>query len=133
VAVVFDSNLWVSAFRFGGVPMAALQAAYLRHTIAYCDEIEAEVIRVLKVKFGWSPEDTTRLLNGFLNGGLRVRITGNLKGVCRDEDDDMVVECALVAKAQMIVSGDKDLLSLGMYSGIQIISPAAYLKQEAES
>jgi predicted nucleic acid-binding protein len=88
---------------------------------------------VLKVKFGWSPEDTTRLLNGFLNGGLRVRITGNLKGVCRDEDDDMVVECALVAKAQMIVSGDKDLLSLGMYSGIQIISPAAYLKQEAES
>jgi predicted nucleic acid-binding protein len=39
----------------------------------------------------------------------------------------MVLECALIGGAELIVSGDKDLLTLKAYSGISIITPRAYL------
>jgi putative PIN family toxin of toxin-antitoxin system len=130
LTIVFDSNIWISALRFGGVPLTALRATYLRHTLAYCDEIEAEVLRVLEIKFGWSRESAAPMMKRYLERGLRVRISGKLKNISRDANDDMVVECALVAHAQIIVSGDKDLLSLGKYSGITVLSPAAYIMQE---
>lgn len=45
--------------------------------------------------------------------------------VANDADDDHVLACALVGNADLIVSGDKDLLELGgMYQGIRIVTPA---------
>lgn len=46
------------------------------------------------------------------------------KPVCRDPDDDQVLALALAAKAELIVSGDADLLSLGSFEGIAIVAPA---------
>jgi uncharacterized protein len=46
------------------------------------------------------------------------------KPVCRDPDDDQVLALALAAKAELIVSGDADLLSLGTFEGIAIVAPA---------
>lgn len=48
--------------------------------------------------------------------------------VCRDPDDDDVLACAVSARADLIVSGDKDLLSLGSFGGIAIMSPATALE-----
>jgi uncharacterized protein len=48
--------------------------------------------------------------------------------VVRDRDDDMVVACALAAKADYLVSRDKDLLSLGQHEGVTMISPEAFLR-----
>ncbi len=42
--------------------------------------------------------------------------------VCRDPDDDKFLECAIDAKAMYIVSGDNDLLVIGEYENIQIIT-----------
>lgn len=44
--------------------------------------------------------------------------------ICRDADDDTVLACALAAKAQLIVTGDKDLLVLHPWCGINILNPA---------
>ena len=44
--------------------------------------------------------------------------------VCRDPDDDAVLALAIAAKAELIISGDNDLLSLGSFEGIPIIAPA---------
>ncbi|NCS96905.1 putative toxin-antitoxin system toxin component, PIN family [bacterium] len=49
-----------------------------------------------------------------------------VKGVCRDKDDDMVLTCALTAKVDFLVTGDRDLLIIGVYQGINIISPRAF-------
>jgi uncharacterized protein len=46
------------------------------------------------------------------------------KPVCRDPDDDQVLALALAAKAEVIVSGDADLLSLSSFEGIPIVAPA---------
>ena len=43
--------------------------------------------------------------------------------VCRDPDDDEVLAVAVAAQAELIVSGDDDLLALGSYAGIRIVTP----------
>ena len=43
--------------------------------------------------------------------------------VCRDPEDDQILGTAIAAQAQCIVTGDKDLLVLQQYEGIQIVSP----------
>ncbi len=48
------------------------------------------------------------------------------------QDDDRVLECAVTANAEQIVTGDSDLLSLGMYEGIQIIQVAEFLNHVGE-
>ena len=46
--------------------------------------------------------------------------------VCRDEDDDKFLSCAIDSKSLYIVSGDKDLLSIGTYENIEIITAAEF-------
>jgi putative PIN family toxin of toxin-antitoxin system len=48
--------------------------------------------------------------------------------VCRDPDDQAVIECALAARTDLIVSGDRDLLSLASYQGIRIVNAAQALR-----
>jgi predicted nucleic acid-binding protein len=47
---------------------------------------------------------------------------------CRDPKDDKFLEIALNGHADLIISGDKDLLDLNPFRGIPILSPAGYLK-----
>ncbi len=47
--------------------------------------------------------------------------------VCRDPNDDKFLELAVDGQAQMVVTGDKDLLGLSPYGGIEILTPAAVL------
>ena len=49
--------------------------------------------------------------------------------ICRDADDDAVLACALAAKAKIIVTGDKDLLVLHPFRGVDILNPARALRQ----
>lgn len=49
--------------------------------------------------------------------------------MCRDPDDDHVIACALTARADAIVSGDRDLLDLGQYQGIAILTTAQALER----
>jgi len=61
-------------------------------------------------------------------GFLRViQIPKVLAGVCRDPEDNMVLECALEGHAQYIVSGDKDLPELKEFRGIGIVRAAEIL------
>lgn len=48
--------------------------------------------------------------------------------ICRDPDDDKILDCALSAGAKYIVSGDKDLLSLGRFQSVEIVTPSAFLE-----
>ena len=49
--------------------------------------------------------------------------------VCRDPDDDDVLALALAAQADVIISGDDDLLTLHPFEGIAILSPLAALQR----
>ena len=95
-------------------------------TIATCAEMEDEVRRVLTTKFHWEPERVRSALNAVLTRSLRVRLQGGVK-TCRDPNDDMFLECAMLASADLLVAGDKDLLVLAKYGGTRIITPAEYV------
>jgi putative PIN family toxin of toxin-antitoxin system len=80
--------------------------------IATCDEIDAEIVRVLTGKFPWKQHRATSALQAILARGIRIKIRGTVKE-CRDPSDDMFLECTALAKADLLVAGDKDLLTLG--------------------
>ena len=94
--------------------------------IASCDEIDAEIVRVLTEKFFWEEHRALSALEAVLSRGIRVKIRGAVH-VCRDRGDDMFLECAALAKADLLVAGDKDLLTLEAYEGTRIVSPLEYL------
>jgi putative PIN family toxin of toxin-antitoxin system len=127
VIVVLDSGIWISAFQFGGTPQAALDSVFSDHTVAICDQIIAEVRATLVRKFSWKDEEVLATPKEYTSGGTRVEITGIVDGVCRDPKDDMVFECAVKSHAEIILSGDNDLLSVKTYSGIQVLAARRYL------
>ena len=51
-----------------------------------------------------------------------------MNAVREDPDDNRILECALAADADVIVSGDRHLLKLGAYEGITILTPRDFLK-----
>ncbi len=59
--------------------------------IATCDEIDAEILRVLTEKFSWEQRRATSSLQAILARCIRVKIRGAVK-VCRDPNDDMFLE-----------------------------------------
>ncbi len=128
--VVIDASVWISALQFAkhrGTPTLALEQAMSEDAIATCDEIDAEIVRVLAEKFSWEQNRATLALEAILARGVRVKIRGTVK-VCRDPGDDMFLECAALAKADLLVAGDKDLLILGAYKGTRVVTPSQHLK-----
>jgi putative PIN family toxin of toxin-antitoxin system len=129
VIVVLDTNVWISALQFArkrGTPTRALERAMSEDVIASCQEIEAETLRVLTVKFLWEPNRAKAALETVLARAIRVRLRGTVK-VCRDPEDDMFLECAALANADLLIAGDQDLLILGSYKGTRILTPAEYV------
>lgn len=124
--VVIDSNVWISALVFGGQPRRVLElCASYGHDIVLSPEIITETRRVVAAKFVDFAIELEALLAVL---ALRTRMTtlGAVRvGVCRDPDDNRVLETALLGQAGYIISGDRDLLSLGKYEQIGIVSPAA--------
>lgn len=48
--------------------------------------------------------------------------------ICRDLQDNLVFACALEAQADYIVSGDKDILEVGVFLNIPTVSPSQFIK-----
>ncbi len=127
--VVLDTNVWVSALQFAGkrgVPTRALEKAMIHDTIATYPEIEDEILRVLTQKFNWEPMRVESALDSVLTRSIQVELTGNVH-LCRDPNDDMFLECAELAKADLLIAGDKDLLVLRSHQATRIVTPAEYV------
>jgi uncharacterized protein len=128
-AVIFDSGIWVSALQYGGIPMYALELALIEDNFVICVEIECEAVRIMAMKFCRSPESVLERMAAFTENATRVAITGKISGICRDPKDDFILECAITGNADVIVTGDKDLLSLETYGSVGILTPRQYLNR----
>lgn len=94
---------------------------------AYCDEMIAELADKLRTKFRFSDGNLQAVIRDYRQIGKRSDITGELKVVDDDPTDDKFIECALVAGATRIVSGDRHLLSLKEYHGVKLITASDFL------
>jgi putative PIN family toxin of toxin-antitoxin system len=124
--VVIDSIVWISALGYGGTPAAAIRKALTSSRIALCAEIVSEVRRGLIEKAKWSPAEVDARFPGLAGQAVMVPISGRVHG-SRDPNDDMILECAVNATADLIVTGDGYLLDLVSFRNIRILTPRQYL------
>jgi putative PIN family toxin of toxin-antitoxin system len=122
--VVFDTNVFVSAYGFGGSPADLIRAA-IRGEIRLVTSpaILAEVARVLADKLEFEQERVEAVVRQIARVADVVRPTERLS-VVADEPDNRVPECAVAGEADLIISGDRHLLSLREYAGIRVLGVA---------
>jgi putative PIN family toxin of toxin-antitoxin system len=116
VRVTVDTNIWVSAVISSHGAPARLERAFRtgRFTLVtsepLLDETEGVLLRPRLVRrYGVTSERVSELLQLQRDHADIVEITGMLS-VCRDPDDDVVIETAINGKADVLISGDSDLL-----------------------
>lgn len=125
--ILVDTNVYVSALVFGGRPALALQQAEARGIqLVASRELESELVETLTDKFGWSTEQVREACDRLWHSAYWSS-PEPLTDIVRDADDNHVIAAALEAGAQYIVTGDRDLLTLGSFRGIPILTPAAFL------
>jgi uncharacterized protein len=130
VRVVLDTNAVISALLFSGVS-SKLVSLWQNGLITplLSRPILDEYLRVLSYpKFELSEKEIKELIQEeILPFAEVVRPKRRLRVVRRDPSDNKFLECAVAGKANVIISGDKDLLSLGRYRRVRIQSPAQFL------
>jgi putative PIN family toxin of toxin-antitoxin system len=129
--IVLDTNIYISALNFHrGKPHQLLQMAIAGHIeVAISDAILQEVQGVLRKKFHAMEEDV-READALISAcTTRVTPTQTVAVVTEDPDDDRILECAVAAGADAIVTGDDDLLRRGEYQGIRIMTVAQFLER----
>ena len=130
--IVIDTNVVVSALFFGGKPLHLLMLATETDepcTAVVSDEIVSEYNELAERMTKKYPEKNKRFpLTDFLSKCSVVSPTRKID-VCRDKDDNKFLECAAEAKCVYVVSGDNDLLSLGSFEDIEILTVAQFFER----
>ena len=124
--LVLDTNVLLSAVLVPGTCRELLKGQALLHDWFTSSELVAELAEKLAGKLDLAPERTPF----FLVYQRRVRLVSPLPlpaRVCRDPDDDLVLATALAAQADVIITGDKDLLTLKTHGGVRIRSPRQFM------
>jgi putative PIN family toxin of toxin-antitoxin system len=129
VGVAADTNIYISALIFAGLPRQFLLAAEdARIHLFISEPIRQELLRILQTKFSWSNNQVNETLLQLESCTELVRPTETLDVIKEDPDDNRVLECAVAADARFIVSGDNDLLRLGQFRNIRIVKVADFMK-----
>jgi uncharacterized protein len=130
VKVVFDTNVWISIFM-----EKRLRDEFSRVkqnlTVYVSEEVGLEISKVLQYpqvieiisKIGLRERDVFRILTV---NSKRVKPKVKLQVINEDAEDNKILECALAAGADIIVSGDKHLLKLGKFKKTRILTPREF-------
>jgi putative PIN family toxin of toxin-antitoxin system len=129
--VVIDTNIFVSSF-FGGNPRKIIDL-WKEGKIILClsKDILDEYVDVLQ-RVGLKDENEIEELLSLFARGLNILFTTKtpqIRAVKDDPEDDKFIECAVALKAEIIITGDKALKTMGEYMGIKILSPQQFLKE----
>jgi putative PIN family toxin of toxin-antitoxin system len=132
-SVVYDTNTIISALGFDGSPQIALFIGFTRGWDMYfSEEILTEVERVMGYdKLPITEETADLFLTIMRDEGIRVEPDVSV-GASDDPDDNKFLECALEADARYLVSGDRDLLDLDEFRGVDIVDASGFLDRQAE-
>jgi putative PIN family toxin of toxin-antitoxin system len=130
--VVIDTNALVSRLLLpGSIPGQAVRKAVAEARLLASDDTIIELADVLAGK-KFDPYMTVRERQEFLRLfdriAERVPIVHVIR-VCRDPKDDKFLELAVNGAAQLMITGDADLLALHPFRGIDILPPAGYLSR----
>ena len=127
--VVFDTNIFISALVFpGGRAEEAIRTIIEGPDVLIISSpIIKETLAVLAAKFGQDKEALSRTAVMLADLAEIVKPSKRI-AVLADDPDNRILECALAGRAGYIVTGDKEMLKLGEYEGIKIITLKEYLE-----
>jgi len=134
IRAVFDANVLVSYLLTHCPPIATLIDRHLTQediVLVTAPELLEELDRVLqypKLQRYYTEEERTRFVALLMALSEVVELPETIPRICRDPDDDQVIACAVAGGADVIVSGDRDLLVLKQVGDIPILSAAQFLE-----
>ena len=133
IKVVVDTNVLISGLVADQGPPrqvidAWLQGRYVLVTSLYLVEELTHVLSFPRIasRLRLESAELEAILAALLSMAEIVPGRLHLPGVTRDPKDDPLIACAKEGEAGYIVSGDQDLLALGNYQGIQVVSPRQF-------
>ncbi len=124
--VVIDTNIYISALVFGGTPQRVFDVIQSDGLVLYLsDFIKDEVTGTLSKKFNWTRHEVQTFLPPLWKRCVLVKPTVRLR-VCSDPDDDHVLECAVAAGADYLVTGNTKHFPLS-YGSTKVITARQFL------
>ena len=133
--IVLDSSVIIAAFAARGLCNALFESCLENHEIILCDLILSEVAKNLQEKIRL-PDVIIQQILVLLKSHSKLVVPHKVDvKACRDEKDPMVLGSAVAGKVQYVITGDKDLLSIGEFQNIKILNPRAFwlkMKNTAE-
>lgn len=133
--VVIDSNIYLSGLIFpDSKPALILYLANQGKFKVYCsDFIVDEIRRILIKKFGYNERIANQFIGEFLKFIKIIIPHKKINIIKANKDDNHILECALFAKADYLITGDKKhILPLGKIGKTEIINPAEFIKMLIE-
>ena len=132
--VIVDTNVFISGVFFSGPPRQILNAwRDGKIQLAISQEILKEYWRVGEVIAEQYPSIDLKPILDMITIEAELYQTQDLpKAVCIDPDDDKFLACAIASGSRVIVSGDKHLLKVSGYQGIEILKPHEFIKRHLQ-
>jgi putative PIN family toxin of toxin-antitoxin system len=129
VRIVLDTNVFISGIFFSGPPRRILQSwRDGRVQLVLSPDIFEEYRRVAEVLHEQFPAvDLAGLLELVVVEAEMCQAEPLLEAVSADPDDDKFIACALSSGSKLIVRGDKHLLDVDGYRGIEILKPRPFV------
>ena len=126
--VVFDTNIFISALAIPGslAEKATLKIIEGEDILLISKDIVNEVLSVLSSKFGRDKEGLSHVAVILSELGELVKPTRKVS-IFKDDPDNRILECTLHGKADVLVTGNKEMLRLREYEQIRIMSLKEYV------
>ncbi len=127
--VVIDTNVWLSALYFSGKPAQIVSLVENKDITSVTSNFILEETKEKMVVNFKTPTYAANATIAYITSiSEKVSLKGKDFGL-RDASDNYVLETAVVGKCKFLVTGDRDLLSVGKYKNISIIQPAKFLSR----
>ena len=125
--VVIDTNVLISGTLWGGKPGLVIeQYRQNKFIILISPFILAELANFLE-EYHIKKKERETILNEFKNKSIKI-IPPKMVNICRDKRDNQILDLCLAGKADFLITGDKDLLSLKKFGKTKILKPKEFLK-----
>ena len=125
---VADTNVYISALNFGGTPEEVLGLGRARTIQLFISpSILEEIEEVLLRKFYWSARNVREASTAIQEFAQLIHPREAIHLITEDEPDNRILECAVEANADCIITGDRHLRQLKTFRGISIVSPREFI------
>ncbi|MDD2904309.1 MAG: putative toxin-antitoxin system toxin component, PIN family [Syntrophales bacterium] len=127
--VLLDTNVIVSAVTTRGLCADVFRAVLAAHELVTCPQVLQEVRRILSIKFDVPEQLIAEYLELISQEAIVAEPEDPPDLPIQDQDDAAIVAAAIIARAEVLVTGDHELQGIKSIGKVRIISPRAFWEE----